>query len=114
MQKVACAVTIVNRPRSIPRTWVKVLFSAIPETMPGRAIGRMTRNEIVSRPKNRKRATASDARVPSSIASAVAAAATLRDASSALRAPSLSNAFPNHSRVRPGGGQSSRRDSLKA
>ena len=36
----------------IPKTWVKVELSAIPVTIPGSAIGRMTRNEIVSRPKN--------------------------------------------------------------
>ena len=37
----------------MPSTWVKVALSAIPVTMPGSAIGRMTRNEIVSRPKKR-------------------------------------------------------------
>ena len=30
-----------------------VAFSAMPVTMPGSAIGSMTRNEIVSRPKKR-------------------------------------------------------------
>ena len=39
--------------RSMPRTWVKVELSAIPVTIPGSAIGRITRNEIVSRPKKR-------------------------------------------------------------
>ena len=34
-------------------TVLKVAFSAMPVTIPGSAIGRMTRNEIVSRPKNR-------------------------------------------------------------
>ena len=50
----------------MPSTWVKVLLRATPVTMPGRAIGRITRKEIVSRPKKRWRATASAARVPSS------------------------------------------------
>ena len=43
----------VNRLRSIPSTWVKVVLRAMPVTIPGRAIGRITRNEIVSRPKKR-------------------------------------------------------------
>ena len=34
-------------------TSVKVELSAMPVTMPGSAIGRMTRNEIASRPKKR-------------------------------------------------------------
>ncbi len=37
----------------MPSTWVKVLLSATPVTIPGSAIGRITRNEIVSRPKKR-------------------------------------------------------------
>ena len=37
----------------MPKTWVKVELSAIPVTIPGSAIGRMTRKEIVSRPKKR-------------------------------------------------------------
>ena len=56
----------------MPRTCVNVELSAMPVTIPGSAIGRMTRNEIVSRPKNRWRATAIEASVPSSSASAVA------------------------------------------
>ena len=74
MQKVAWPTTIVNRLRSMPRIWVKVELSAIPVTIPGSAIGRITRKEIVSRPKKRCRATASEASVPSTSAIAVAAA----------------------------------------
>jgi hypothetical protein len=44
----------------------------MPVTISGSAIGRITRNEIVSRPKKRRRATASAARVPSRTAIAVA------------------------------------------
>ena len=32
---------------------LKVAFNAIPVTIPGNAIGRITTNEIVSRPKKR-------------------------------------------------------------
>ena len=90
---------------SIPNTWVKVLFSATPVTIPGSAIGRITRKEIVSRPKKRCRATASDARVPSTSAIAVAISATLIEVQNASGAV-LSNAFGNHSSVSPGGGHS--------
>src|SRR5207344_1636228 len=62
MQKVAWATITVNSERSMPNTWVNVLLRATPVTIPGRAIGRMTRKEIVSRPKKRCRATASDDR----------------------------------------------------
>ena len=61
----------------MPSTWVKVELSAIPVTIPGRAIGRMTRNEIVSRPKKRWRATAIEASVPRTRASAVASSPVL-------------------------------------
>src|SRR6476660_3197186 len=105
MQKVACATITVKRLRSIPNTWVKVLLRATPVTIPGSAIGRITRNEIVSRPKNRWRDTASEARVPSTSAIAVAAIPALIEVKKASRAASLSNAFENHSVVRLGGGQ---------
>ena len=72
MQKVAWATITVNRLRLMPKTWVKVSLSAIPVTIPGSAIGRMTRKETVSRPKKRWRATAIEARVPSTSAIAVA------------------------------------------
>ncbi len=88
----------------MPRICVKVVFRATPVTMPGSAIGRITRNEIVSRPKKRWRATASEASVPRTIAIAVAARPALIELKKASRAPSLSIAFPNQSRVRPGGG----------
>ena len=56
MQKVACPITIVVSPKPIPigsNTVLIVALSARPVTMPGSAIGSTTRNEIVSRPKNR-------------------------------------------------------------
>ena len=71
--------TRVSKPRSIPRTCVKVELSAIPVTMPGSAMGRMTRNETASRPKNRNRATPRAARLPSTSAIDVAIAAVRRE-----------------------------------
>ena len=78
MQKVACPTMIVKSPRSTPNgsgRLRKVAFSAIPVTIPGSAIGRMTRNEIASRPKKRCRATAIAASEPSTSAIAVAPSA---------------------------------------
>ena len=56
MQNVAWPTMIVNRPSPTPNgssTSRNVAFSAIPVTIPGSASGRMTRNEIASRPKKR-------------------------------------------------------------
>jgi hypothetical protein len=85
---------------------VKVLLRATPVTIPGRAIGRMTRKETVSRPKKRWRATAIEARVPSSRAIAVAATPALIEVRNASLAASFSKALENQSRVKPGGGHS--------
>ncbi len=52
MQNVAWPMMIVIIPSSIPIAR-KAVLSAMPVTMPGSAIGRITMNEIVSRPKNR-------------------------------------------------------------
>ena len=94
----------VIRVRLIPSTWVKVLEKATPVTIPGRAIGRTTRKEIVSRPKNRRRPTASAISVPSTIAIDIATTPASIEVSSASRADSLSTALPNQLRVKPGGG----------
>ena len=104
MQKVAWPTITVSRLRLTPSTWVKVLLRATPVTIPGRAIGRITRKEIVSRPKKRWRPTASAARLPRTSAIAVATMPASIEVSSASRADSLSNALLNHSKVRPGGG----------
>ena len=93
---------------------MKVLLIATPVTIPGRAIGSSTRKEIVSRPKKRWRATASEASVPSTIAIAVAAAPALSEVSSASRALWLSIALGNQSSVKPGGGHSRMLLELKA
>ena len=55
MQKVACPMMIVQMLKLMPiglRTFRIVAWSASPVMIPGSAIGRMTRNETVSRPKN--------------------------------------------------------------
>ena len=117
MQKVACPTMIVKRPRSTPNgsgRLRKVAFSAIPVTIPGNAIGRMTRNEIASRPKNRYRATAIAASEPSTSAIAVAPSAAFSETRSASRTPGLSIARPNHFVVKPSIGHTSDRLSLNA
>ena len=56
MQNVACPTITVNSPSSTPSgcSMVRKAFdSAMPVTMPGSAIGRTTRSDTVSRPKNR-------------------------------------------------------------
>src|SRR6186997_50240 len=104
MQKVAWPTTTVKRLRGTSSTWVKVLEIATPVTIPGRAIGRITRKEIVSRPKKRWRATAIAARVPR--ARALAAAPAFSEVKKASRAASSLNAWLNQWVVKPGGGHS--------
>src|SRR6478735_5743018 len=105
MQKVACPTMTVKRLRRTSRTWVKVLLIAMPVTIPGRAIGRITRKEIVSRPKKRWRATASEASVPSTSAIAVARSPAFSEVKNASRAASFLNACENQWVVQLGGGQ---------
>src|SRR5215203_488627 len=114
MQKVAWPTITVKRLSGMSRTWVKVLLIATPVTIPGRAIGRMTRKEIVSRPKKRWRATASEASVPSTIAIALAATPALIEVKKASLAASSLKAWSNQWVVRLGGGHSSSRLELKA
>ncbi len=106
MQKVAWPTITVKRLSGTPRTWVKVLLSATPVTIPGSAIGRITRNEIVSRPKKRWRATASEARVPRTSAIAVAASPTLIEVTKRVARPASFERLPNQWVVQLGGGQS--------
>src|ERR1700761_1538701 len=105
MQKVAWPMITVIRLSGMFSTWVKVLERAMPVTTPGRAIGRITRKEIVSRPKKRLRATAIAAIVPSNRAIAVAATPAFSEVRKASLAPSLLNAWLNQWVVQPGGGQ---------
>src|SRR5919202_1105157 len=104
MQKVAWPITIVQS-----ENWnaanEKNELSAIPVMTPGRAIGRITTNETRSRPKNRNRATANAAIVPSTSAMPVAASAALIESQKAVRASSFRHAEPNHLSVKPAIGQ---------
>src|SRR5919205_783560 len=106
MQNVAWPTITVKRLRGTSRTWVKVLLIATPVTIPGKAIGKITRKEIVSRPKKRWRATASEASVPSTSAIAVASRPALIEVKNASRAASSLNAWLNQCVVHPGGGHS--------
>ena len=62
-----------------------VALSAMPVTMPGRAIGSSSTNDTVSRPKKRNRWTANAASEPSRIAMSVAPAAACSESRSASR-----------------------------
>ena len=86
----------------------------MPVTMPGSASGRITRNEITSRPKKRWRATAMAASVPSTIAIAVAPSPAFTDVQSASRTPGLWNALSNQVSVSPSIGHDCDRESLNA
>jgi hypothetical protein len=112
MQNVACAITIVRNPSSTPSIVRKALLSAMPVTMPGRAIGRMISSETTLRPKNRVRRSARPARIPSRSAIAVARRATSMLTSSACRAPALCHATFHQWSVSPLGGQVNVRSTL--
>ena len=81
------------------------VLSAIPVTMPGRAIGRMTRNETVSRPKKRKRWTANESSDPSTRATSVAPMAAWSDGQQGRAHALVAEGLHDTSRcVRPSGG----------
>src|SRR6266566_6710770 len=82
MQNVAWPMMIVQRPK-LSFQKLKKELSAIPVMIPGRASGRMKRNEIASRPKKRNRWTAKAAAEPRRIAAIVAPAAAFSDKSRA-------------------------------
>ena len=74
-------------------------------TTPGSAIGKMTANEITSRPKKRWRATPRAARVPSSDAVELAEDGDITEVTNACWRPVFWSASPYHCRVTPDGGQ---------
>ena len=98
-----------------PSTWVKVEFSAMPVTMPGQRDrqddqerDRLAAEEAVARDRERGEG-AEDQRDRGREQPG------LHRVPGARRArPALSNAFSNHSRVKPGGGHSNVRASLNA
>ena len=81
------------------------LFSAIPVTMPGSAIGSTTSRLTELLPKKSNRCSASASSVPSSSAMPVATLATSTLVSTASRAPCERQARPHHSVVRLSIGQ---------
>ena len=89
MQNVPWPMTTVVKPRSHPSR-MKVLRSATPVTMPGRAMGSTMRNDRELRPKNLYRWSANDRHVPSTSATAVAASASFTEVQSASRGASAS------------------------
>src|SRR3954469_6896254 len=104
MQNVACPITIVQYEKSMPQNW-KNEFKAMPVMIPGSASGSTSSSETASRPKKRKRWSANDAAVPSSIASVVATNAAFSDKAKALRISSLCQVLENHFVDNPSSGQ---------
>jgi hypothetical protein len=72
---------------------MKAELSAMPVTIPGRAIGSTSRNEIVSRPKKRKRATPKAAIEPSASAIPVAVSPTRTESHSDVRTSDVQAAW---------------------
>ena len=103
----------VARPKLTPMVW-KVADSAIPVITPGNAIGRISTKEIVSRPKNWKRLTASAAAVPRIRAMVVAPAAATIEVKKAPSTLRLLNASMNQCSEKPDGGHTCDRVGLKA
>lgn len=99
MVNVTCATINVNIDSLIPTMVVKALFNAIPVTMPGKAIGRMTSILIALLPKKSYRCNASAHSVPRINETMVATIATPKLVSAALSNPAEWNALPHHSNV---------------
>src|ERR1700722_1581481 len=111
MQNVAWPRTIVQNEKEMSAK-LKAERSAMPVTIPGRAIGSTKRSEIASRPKNFARASAAAASVPRTMASAVDTSATRMERPSAAQISGRFQATPNQRSVYPGGGNSKLRSSL--
>src|SRR5438128_6959157 len=104
---------IVHRLKLMCPAWIAEL-SASPVTRPGSAIGRTSRNDTASRPKNLKRCTAKAASDPSTSAAAVAPKPARTDADRADRTSELCQTTVNHFVVSPAGGQACPIDELNA
>ena len=76
----------------------------MPVMIPGSAIGRMTRSEIVSRPKNFVRLTAAAHSVPRTRAIAVETVATFAERARACHTSGRFHVTPSQAVVSPGGG----------
>src|SRR4026209_1636656 len=103
-QKVACPTMIAGMPKFSPGIASTIDDNASAVTIPGKAIGRTSANEIVSRPKNLARAIANDASVPSTRAINVAQIATRKELVTGCRRSVLCHAVVNHDVVTNDGG----------
>src|SRR5437867_7420145 len=112
-QNVACPTMIAGIPNEMNETASTIDESARAVTMPGRAIGRTSANEIVSRPKNRKRWIANAARLPSSNANVVAKTPAIREFRTAAQILSSCHATENQCSVHRSGGKDGIRALLK-
>ena len=86
----------------------------MPVMIPGSAIGSTSRNEIDSRPKNRKRCTPNAAAEPSTSAISVASAAAFSESNNACCMSPLWMVGENHFVVSPAIGQLWTFEELKA
>src|SRR5690242_5378054 len=103
MQKVAWPRTMVHVENGMSNR-LNAERSEIPVMMPGSAMGRITSNEMASRPKNLLPETAAAQSVPRTRAIAVDMAATWTDSVKACQISTRFHATENHCRVSPGGG----------
>ncbi len=103
MQNVAWPKTMVQKLNGMSAK-LKAERNDMPVMMPGKAIGKMTKSDIVSRPKNLDRATAAAQSVPKIIATIVEIAATRSDSPSASQTSGRPQVTANHFSVNPGGG----------
>src|SRR5229473_4558017 len=113
MQKVVWPITIVQIEREMPLK-LKKEFSAMPVIIPGRASGSTKRKLTASFPKNVVRWMAKAAHDPRMSARAVAVSAAWIDSLSDVRTSASFQVEVNHLSVRPGIGQLSMFDLLKA
>jgi len=90
---------------NLPKKLVNTLLSAIPVTIPGRAIGKTNSREIVLRPKKSYLVIAAAASEPKTRAIEVAIRAVTTERNTASLIPSFAAAFVHHSVVKPVGGQ---------
>src|SRR5216683_137549 len=113
MQKVVCPITMVQIESEMPLK-LKKEFSAIPVMIPGRASGSTKRKLTASLPKNVVRWMAKAAHDPRTSARAVAVSPAWTESLSDVRTSASFQVAVNHLSVRPGIGQLSMFEVLKA
>ena len=97
----------------MPSITSNAFFNAIPVTMPGRAIGRITSRDSELRPKKRYRDSPNARSVPRNRASPIASSPTWTLTPTACSAPPLLHASPHQCSVYDGGGQPNVFEELK-